>query len=571
MGRPRNIANLYDPPKSNTQFIEGHKSKGILDDYAERQNVSSKEGTIEHIPTEDNHIANKKYVDDNIGVGTWTDTSTNTGTNKTFDSFTNLVEADQVHIQVRNESGSAMTRGQLVYVSGYNLGLDRYLVSLADADGAGTHPVIGILDVDINNNQDGHLTHSGKIVDLNTSAFSVGDSVYMTTTAGVFGVKPAGVSSKVQAIGTVLRSNINNGVLAVVGAGRTNDIPNDVDHTSILNIGTNSHIQLDTHLALVNAHIDWTNATANFKTTGIIDSSNIFIREDNPFVTFDSSVVGPNWTIQILAADDTFTIQKGESVLVINDSGNFDFQDGNILTTGTITSRHITSTSEGSPVISVIDTTNNATTVLQSLNSLGLVGTTSNHEFRILSNNITRVNIQAGGNVIFNEGGVDADFRVEGLNAPSLFVVNAGLDRVILTGKAGTGLIILDINANDGTAVLDVRDDGIIINDGGNDKNFRVESNNNANMLFVDAGTDRVGIGVSAPASKLHVDQSNASGGIPTLNLDQADISEGFINFIGSDRGAVETSPVTGFKQSAASIRVEVNGTKYLIPLFPDA
>ena len=33
----RNIANIYNPPKSNVQFTEGQKSKGILDDYAERK------------------------------------------------------------------------------------------------------------------------------------------------------------------------------------------------------------------------------------------------------------------------------------------------------------------------------------------------------------------------------------------------------------------------------------------------------------------------------------------------------------------------------------------------------
>ncbi len=63
MGRPRNIANIYNPPKSNTHFSEGSKSKGILDDHAIRENIGTKEGTIEHIPTKDNHIVNKKYVD----------------------------------------------------------------------------------------------------------------------------------------------------------------------------------------------------------------------------------------------------------------------------------------------------------------------------------------------------------------------------------------------------------------------------------------------------------------------------------------------------------------------------
>jgi len=43
---------------------------------------------------------------------------------------------------------------------------------------------------------------------------------------------------------------------------------------------------------------------------------------------------------------------------------------------------------------------------------------------------------------------------------------------------------------------------GIVINDGSNDRDFRIESNGNANMLFVDGGNDKVAIG-SATANKL--------------------------------------------------------------------
>jgi len=53
--------------------------------------------------------------------------------------------------------------------------------------------------------------------------------------------------------------------------------------------------------------------------------------------------------------------------------------------------------------------------------------------------------------------------------------------------------------------------DGIIFNQDSADVDFRVESNGNANMLFVDAGNDRIGIGTSSPRSDLEV--SNSGGG----------------------------------------------------------
>jgi hypothetical protein len=51
----------------------------------------------------------------------------------------------------------------------------------------------------------------------------------------------------------------------------------------------------------------------------------------------------------------------------------------------------------------------------------------------------------------------------------------------------------------------------LVINDGSADLDFRVESDGNANMLFVDAGNNRVGIGTSSPAKRLDVSYSSTS------------------------------------------------------------
>ena len=61
-----------------------------------------------------------------------------------------------------------------------------------------------------------------------------------------------------------------------------------------------------------------------------------------------------------------------------------------------------------------------------------------------------------------------------------------------------------------------------------------------------------------------HFLQNHTGGAIPVIELKQDDTSEGFINFVGSDTGSVATQSGA----SDASITVELNGTKYKIPLF---
>lgn len=156
-------------------------------------------------------------------VGT---TNTQTLTNKTITDLTNEVHAETVHEKIANSTGVDLTPGQAVYVTTYNVGLDAFNAVLADADGTGTMPAVGIVSETITNGSTGEVVISGLIENLNTAAFSVGDRLFISTTAGALtATRPTG-TSQIQSVAQVIRSHATLGRILVLGAGRANDLPN---------------------------------------------------------------------------------------------------------------------------------------------------------------------------------------------------------------------------------------------------------------------------------------------------------------------------------------------------------
>jgi hypothetical protein len=91
------------------------------------------------------------------------------------------------------------------------------------------------------------------------------------------------------------------------------------------------------------------------------------------------------------------------------------------------------------------------------------------------------------------------DIHFKGRNDNSQDVEYAVIDGRIVDASDGTEdgkLEIVTIVAGSGASRINMINTETVLNDDSIDLDFRVESNGNANMLFVDGGNDRVGIGV---------------------------------------------------------------------------
>ena len=136
----------------------------------------------------------------------------------------------------------------------------------------------------------------------------------------------------------------------------------------------------------------------------------------------------------------------------------------------------------------------------------------------------------------------DASQFVQGSSATVLSI--GATDEIDLTATAVDLNGTLDVSGTTtlgGTVTVNA---GAIFNEASADVDFRVESNGNANMLFVDGGADRVGIGTGAPgASMLHIyhGDSGAAGGdgyhaYNRIHIEAADGEDGSgVGILGDD------------------------------------
>ena len=310
--------------------------------------------------------------------------------------------------------------------------------------------------------------------DVNTNKFNVTAATGNTTIAGTLGV-----TGETTATGNLKVDTINE-ITAAGGVTIDSVLLKDGDVTGTIGASsaaagsfttglfTGLEVEAATPVLEIDSSTSTNLATFQFTTAGTVDSK-ITHQASTGIMTIDSGR-NTTWNGKIDFVTDTLqNLRFSRTAAVFNDGGNdIDFRietdshthafyiDGNTDNVGINQNNpqaqlHIVGT----------NATNGATIKLQE------------------ANNNTSDNL---GTILFGNNVDDSMARVQG------YTHTNSTTSALYFGSTSTGTNVRNLDLLHNTAIF---------NENGDDIDFRVESNNNENMLFVDAGSDHVNIGTA--------------------------------------------------------------------------
>lgn len=145
----------------------------------------------------------------------------------------------QLQQQVRNATGSTITKGQVVYISGSTGQIGNII--LAQANAYSTSQVIGVATQDIANNTDGYVITQGILDDINTNGFTAGAPIYLSaSTAGALTQTEPSAPNYAVHMGVCLYANNVHGKIWINPINKSIDSGYIIGQVAIAQGGTNS-------------------------------------------------------------------------------------------------------------------------------------------------------------------------------------------------------------------------------------------------------------------------------------------------------------------------------------------
>ena len=118
------------------------------------------------------------------------------------------------YLRVRNNTGATITNGTPVIITGSH-GNIAPTIAPANAASDVNSRVVGLATHDIENNSFGYVTTYGIVRDIDTSSFSDGDEIFLSTTPGALTATCPVIPNYCAPIGYVIRSHAANGSILV--------------------------------------------------------------------------------------------------------------------------------------------------------------------------------------------------------------------------------------------------------------------------------------------------------------------------------------------------------------------
>lgn len=207
--------------------------------------------------------------------------------------------AGALYLHVKNTSGSTIAAGSPVYATGSVGASGATEIAASDASSASTMPALGIVQTELAPNDTGHATILGVIGGLDTSLYALNDSIYVAPGGGLTKNRPTSPSDLVQKIARVVRVDASTGELLVLGAGRTNDVPNEISIPGDLTVDTTAlHVDSTNNLVGIGTNTPSAQLTVQASSTGSDDGTVEFHKW---LGTASSPSESEDWPVPVLA------------------------------------------------------------------------------------------------------------------------------------------------------------------------------------------------------------------------------------------------------------------------------